>query len=332
MNGDLDLAPLEEAVEEALASGGERGLDVLGYGEISFVLGWPGPEGRLACKRLPLFETPEALDAYERCLTLYVERLAERGTTVVASRLVTVSKAGGRIAAYCVQPALPPQAMAPWRLARAEPDEGRGVLGRIVDRIGSTVGDGLGLDGQLSNWAVAGDDVVYFDVTTPMMRDGEGNELLDTDLFLAALPWLLRGSCGGSSCAASSTPSTTRGGWSSTWRATCTRRAWPAGCPPWWRRPTGASAWASPRRRSAGTTCATPGSGPPCNGPGASTAGGSGRCAAAPTRSWCPSASSATPTPDPGRLPGLSVDPEVGHHPRVTTSWPAGTHTVFCSR
>lgn len=193
MNGDLDLAPLEEAVEEALASGGERGLDVLGYGEISFVLGWPGPEGRLACKRLPLFETPEALDAYERCLTLYVERLAERGTTVVASRLVTVSKAGGRIAAYCVQPALPPQAMAPWRLARAEPDEGRGVLGRIVDRIGSTVGDGLGLDGQLSNWAVAGDDVVYFDVTTPMMRDGEGNELLDTDLFLAALPWLLRG-------------------------------------------------------------------------------------------------------------------------------------------
>jgi hypothetical protein len=55
------------------------------------------------------------------------------------------------------------------------------------------VGPELGLDGQMSNWAVAGGELIYLDVTTPMMRDGAGAERLDTGLFLASLPWALRG-------------------------------------------------------------------------------------------------------------------------------------------
>ena len=51
----------------------------------------------------------------------------------------------------------------------------------------------LGLDGQLSNWAITDEDrLVYLDVSTPLMRDSEGHEALDTDLFLSSLPWALR--------------------------------------------------------------------------------------------------------------------------------------------
>jgi hypothetical protein len=51
----------------------------------------------------------------------------------------------------------------------------------------------VGLDAQLSNWAVAEGGLVYIDVTTPLVRGGDGRNELDTDLFLASLPWLLRG-------------------------------------------------------------------------------------------------------------------------------------------
>ncbi|MBO8180210.1 MAG: hypothetical protein H0Z19_06985 [Archaeoglobus sp.] len=44
----------------------------------------------------------------------------------------------------------------------------------------------IGLDGQLSNWALY-DRMVYFDTSTPMVRQ-DGRDLLDTDIFLRACP------------------------------------------------------------------------------------------------------------------------------------------------
>jgi hypothetical protein len=59
----------------------------------------------------------------------------------------------------------------------------------------------LGLDGQLSNWALLGEDasdgapLLYLDTSTPLMRL-EGVEQLDTELFLRTAPsflaWVLR--------------------------------------------------------------------------------------------------------------------------------------------
>jgi len=64
---------------------------------------------------------------------------------------------------------------------------------------------------QLSNWAVVDGQLVYLDVTTPLLRDEAGRERLDVDVFLASLPWALRVVVKRLVLKASSTPTTHRG-------------------------------------------------------------------------------------------------------------------------
>jgi hypothetical protein len=187
------LAELERRVDHALTTGDESGIEVLGYGEISCVLAWRNGDKASAAKRLPLFDTSSRLDAYRKAFDSYLRALASSGINVVASRLESTPSADGRIAAWCLQPLLDPRTLAPTWLRRGGTENARRLFELISDHVVATVGPDLGLDGQLSNWAVVEDNVHYFDVTTPMMRDRLGRESLDTDLFLASLPWTLRG-------------------------------------------------------------------------------------------------------------------------------------------
>lgn len=54
----LDLKRLDAAVETAIAAGDAGDLRVLGYGEITLVLGWPPERPAFAVKRLPLVSAP----------------------------------------------------------------------------------------------------------------------------------------------------------------------------------------------------------------------------------------------------------------------------------
>jgi hypothetical protein len=190
---NVGLAELEREVGRALSTGDESGIQILGYGEISCVVEWHDGSNAVAAKRLPLFDTSDRLEIYRKAFDLYLEALGENGVKVVPSRLETTPATDGRIAAWCLQPLLDPDALAPTWLQTADENATRWLIGRIADHVSSAVDPHLGLDGQLSNWAVIDGDVFYFDVTTPMMRDRRGRELLDTDLFLASLPWALRG-------------------------------------------------------------------------------------------------------------------------------------------
>ncbi len=187
------LDELEARVDYALTSGDESGIDVLGYGEISCVLAWHDGTVAVAAKRLPLFETHTELEPYREAFDAYIGALGGAGVRVVPSRLDTTPSADGRIAAWCLQPLLDPASLAPDWLKSAGTDGARQLFERITEAITSAVSPRLGLDGQLSNWAVDEGEVVYFDVTTPMMRSHDGCERLDTGLFLASLPWALRG-------------------------------------------------------------------------------------------------------------------------------------------
>jgi hypothetical protein len=188
-----NLADLEARVEHALASADESAIEVLGYGEISSVLAWrDGTEVR-AAKRLPLFDTEARVKAYEQAFDRYLAVLSNEGLVVVPTRFETTQAADGRIAAWCLQPMLDPDTLGPRWLQSADDDRASWLFDRLTEDILSVVTPRLGLDGQLSNWAVLDDEIVYFDVTTPMMRDENGREILDTELFLASLPWALRG-------------------------------------------------------------------------------------------------------------------------------------------
>jgi hypothetical protein len=188
-----DLDTLEAAVDRALATGDESGIRVLGYGEISCVVAWQADGVPVACKRLPLFSTEGQLDRYRATLDAYVAALDTAGVSVVPTRLQSVRRDDGRFAAYCVQPALLPEALGPRFVSTATREGALTVFDAIIDRLSGSVSARLGVDGQLSNWAVVDGQLHYLDVTTPLMRDGDGRDQLDPEVFLASLPWALRG-------------------------------------------------------------------------------------------------------------------------------------------
>lgn len=185
---DLELDRLDAAVEAAIAAGDPAGLHVLGYGEITLVLGWPADEPRLAVKRLPPFPSRERLTAYERLVERYVGTLAARGVPTVPTEVRHVD--GGR--AYLVQPLVPPDACLNEVLRGVDDATGRALLGRLVRHVLEAVDDRVGLDAQAANWAVDGDELACFDLSTPMLRTSGGAQELDLPVFVSIYPWVLR--------------------------------------------------------------------------------------------------------------------------------------------
>ena len=187
-----DLTVLEESVQRALDTLDVSGLAVLGYGEISLVLGWPREVPEYACKRLPLFPNRESLERYSAVVRRYIDRLREAGVKVVESTLHDLPRPDGRIVAYLVQTALPKDVMGPAQLSGADPADGHPIIGAIFDHVVNVASPTLALDEQLANWGWVDGEAIQIDVTTPFMRDATGADELDFDLFTAALPWLMR--------------------------------------------------------------------------------------------------------------------------------------------
>jgi hypothetical protein len=187
-----DVAALDDAVSRALTTHDESKLHVLGYGEISSVVAWPGANGPYACKRLPMFDDIAHFEAYRALFDDYVVALRGTGVVVHESRLATVAQPAGALVAYCVQPALSPESLAPAQLRDLDTSRRGALLTAIVDHIETTVRPTLGIDAQLSNWASVDGELVYLDVTTPLLRDDHGKDRLDTELFMASLPAAFR--------------------------------------------------------------------------------------------------------------------------------------------
>ncbi|HEX9258533.1 MAG TPA: DUF6206 family protein, partial [Acidimicrobiales bacterium] len=186
------LVALEEGVGAALRSGDASGLVVLGYGEISLVLGAPASEVRWACKRLPIFPDRAAAGRFEVTFHRYCSTLEERGVRVVDTEVLHLPQSDGQVVVYCVQPVLASDCLAVSIGRRGDPQFPE-VLAAIVDAAFAVIDPIVGLDAQLSNWAWVDGRLVYFDLTTPMLRRADRVSELDTGVFLASLPWALRG-------------------------------------------------------------------------------------------------------------------------------------------
>lgn len=187
------LRELDTRVAEALASGDESGLRVLGYGEISLVLGWPADDPAFACKRLPPFPDRARFDAYGRTLGDYLDALRAAGIDPVATELRPVERADGTVTGYAVQPAVPAGTLAETVLSQADPGQGHPLVEAVVAAATRAVSPHVGLDAQLANWSWDAGKLTYFDVTMPMLWSEDGRPRLDVDLLVQPIPWLLRG-------------------------------------------------------------------------------------------------------------------------------------------
>ncbi|MEV0523442.1 DUF6206 family protein [Streptomyces sp. NPDC050439] len=187
-----ELAALEAQVQTALRTADGSALTVLGYGEVTLVLRLETVTGPFACKRLPVFPTHERFERYERTLAEYLERLDKGGVRVAPTELWSMPLASGRVVAYCVQEALPSERLCSSLLHTEGHVWAKDFFARFLDVADGVVGPSLGLDAQASNWVDLDGELIYLDVTTPMMRDARGHERLDVKLFFTSLPWMLR--------------------------------------------------------------------------------------------------------------------------------------------
>lgn len=187
-----ELEALDQALAAAFRSGRPEGLELLGYGEISCTVAVSCAGGRYACKRLPEFDGEERYETYRLSFERYLEALAARGVRPVRSMLAALRPTKGKVVAYCVQPALPAGSLVPALLATLSEQEAFQLIARVVEAIHCVVGPAVGLDGQISNWALVDGELEYLDLTTPMLRDEKGRDALDADLFLASAPWAAR--------------------------------------------------------------------------------------------------------------------------------------------
>jgi hypothetical protein len=183
-----DLAALDAAVTRAFSTGDASGLEVLGYGEISAVVAWASDGRSWACKRLPPFPGWADADRYSALFEEYLATLQVRGVKVVPSTLQRLERDDGKVVIYCVQPLLPAAQLAVRILERSNAAEARALFETVLGRIVAVVSPQVGIDGQLSNWWVTGDEVAMLDVTTPLLKDAAGRNRLDMELFLAAVP------------------------------------------------------------------------------------------------------------------------------------------------
>ncbi|MGE0325634.1 MAG: DUF6206 family protein [Polyangiaceae bacterium] len=191
------LEALELRVQSALARQDDSELEVIGSGEISPVLRLREAGRSYAVKRLPLFASEARLRSYVATFEAYRTALEDVGIQPIKSTVIIATRKKNEIVAYCVQPQVDESMLCVARLRTMDLTAARRFGGELFGVIAGAVSERLGLDAQLSNWFVRGEansarELGYLDLTTPLLRGPSGEELLDTELFLASLPAALR--------------------------------------------------------------------------------------------------------------------------------------------
>jgi hypothetical protein len=190
---DSGLAALHEACEAALHARSEESLDVVGWGEISMSVGWPRGANRVVAKRMPGLRSRTAFEAYAALVARYREALERAGIATLRTDLRGVDVAGLGVVAYALQPLLPAEAVGPAVLRAGDPREGHPLVEAVPRLAAEALSATVGIDSQLANWAWVEGAPIYFDVTTPLMRDEGGADQMDFDVLLTAYPWVTRG-------------------------------------------------------------------------------------------------------------------------------------------
>lgn len=185
-------------------------VKILGYGEISIVfqLDVSGQED-IAYKRMPIFDREEQVRHYLDIYDEYSSLLLSMGVALPEYDSASIKTDKGSIVLFGAQRKLPSASIGNQVIHRiADADITRFVMAvfmqlkKIWDFNKSSSAVKLGIDGQISNWAIKDFDsetnklpdnleLIYIDTGTPLFRKDQV-EMLDAELFLKSTPSFLR--------------------------------------------------------------------------------------------------------------------------------------------
>jgi hypothetical protein len=208
---DIDvLKKLERSIDTSNPENGEVPIKVLGFGEISLVFELLSDVEPIAYKRIPIFDNEKqvkrhiwAYNEYNRILNQDV------GLNLPDYDVAWFKDDEDKIQFYCIQEKISAESVGN-RVIHQITDNDIETLILLVMREMKKVWEysknhetiDLGLDGQISNFALVGYDpnnpkidintkLAYIDTSTPMFRTN-GIEAMDAELFLKSTPSFLR--------------------------------------------------------------------------------------------------------------------------------------------
>ncbi len=204
------LKKLEKSIDTSNPEKGEVPIKILGYGEISLVFELLNNPEQIAYKRIPIFDNETQVERHIWAYNEYNRLLKEDvGLNLPEYDVAWFKDEEGKIQFYCVQEKLPSESVG-HKVIHQLSDQDIKSLILLVMREMKKVWDysknhntiDLGLDGQISNFAIIGFDpnnpkvdldtkLMYFDTSTPMFRVN-GNEAMEAVLFLKSAPSFLR--------------------------------------------------------------------------------------------------------------------------------------------
>jgi len=208
---DLEvLKKLERSIDTYNPEKGVVPIKILGYGEISLVFEIVGDPEQIAYKRIPIFENKKQVNRHIWAYNEYNRILKEEvGLNLPEYDVAWFKDEEDKIKFYCVQKKIPSESVGN-RVIHELSTEDINTLILLTMREMKKVwiysknheSIDLGLDGQISNFAIIGYDpnnpkiengtkLIYFDTSTPMFRKN-GIEAMDAELFLKSTPSFLR--------------------------------------------------------------------------------------------------------------------------------------------
>jgi hypothetical protein len=189
-----DLAVVEGAVAAAIRSGGSDDVRLLGYGEISIVLGWPADAPQHALKRVPPFRDDASAIRYIDVCERFFGVLDTAGVAVLPTTLHRTTRDDGSVVVYHRQPVADSAQMGLNVLRSAEPSADHPLLAAIVQHaLAVCRPNEVGFDVQIANWLWDGHVARQLDFTSPFLMNGTADDLqFDTSGFLREYPALLR--------------------------------------------------------------------------------------------------------------------------------------------
>ena len=185
------LAAFERSLDPSRPQ--EAGGEVLGYGEVSVVLGiadWP----QRVLKRTSGFRKREDAEAYRDAVLAYASELRTRGVDVIETEALVIDRIGRGPVLYLIQPRVLVERLGQVILHTATSDQLEIFLHEVLDRVSCVLASNNGstyqvaLDAQLSNWAMnKRGELTYIDIGQPLIRR-EGKLVLDPAVLRQPYP------------------------------------------------------------------------------------------------------------------------------------------------